>query len=439
MVELRLPDFAHLSDADRYDELRRCKRRLATLGLKLRAVVRSYDPVPRRGGPLADWPYVAKDIFADGETAATWGCAESPIGVEPPATVLTRLDEAGACRLAAAEMTQLAYEPSGHNAARGRSLNPWDRQIIAGGSSSGAAVLVAAGCCAFALGSDTAGSVRIPAHCCGVTALKPTWGAIPVEGTMPLAPSLDTIGVIARSAADIGRAWQIVADRPGEVGRIRSAVVLGEALEMSDNEIAEACRAGIAAISDLGVQSVERRGMPDDADRQTLLVLQAEAARTHASRLDDARIEPTLRRRLSKGFAISDEELRAALDARDRSRNEFLLRMMGEADIALLPIMPIRTPSVVDVDPNLSTFNAKTLYSISRFTRFANYLGLPVLAVPVGFDSRGVPIGLQIVGRPHSEASLIALGMELQGRHDWHGRVPAGIVSDIAAEKGDAA
>ena len=128
----------------------------------------------------------------------------------------SRLDAAGACRVAAAEMTELAYEPSGYNAARSRPLNPWDRDIVAGGSSSGAAVLVASGCCAVALGSDSGGSVRIPAHCCGVTALKPSWGNIPIEGAMPLAPSLDTVGIIARSARDIGKVWPVVADRPGE-------------------------------------------------------------------------------------------------------------------------------------------------------------------------------------------------------------------------------
>jgi aspartyl-tRNA(Asn)/glutamyl-tRNA(Gln) amidotransferase subunit A len=439
MVESRFPNFVVLSESDRRHELARCRARIATLGRKLNAVVHICEAGPPRDGPLADWPYVAKDMFANGVTAATWGCVESLVEIAAPAPVLSRLDDAGACRLAAAEMTELAYEPSGHNAARGRALNPWSVEAVAGGSSSGAAVLVAAGCCTFALGSDSGGSVRIPAHCCGVTALKPTWGAIPVDGAMPLAPSLDTVGIIARAAVEIGKVWDIFGDRPDGVGAVRSAVVLIDALEASDDDIAGACREGILAIGDLGVKLVERAGMPDDADRQSLLVLQAEAARTHHSRLEDSRIESTLRKRLHKGLAIADEELAASLKARDALLAEFLARTLGEADVALLPVMPITTPPVAEVDPSLPTFKAKTLYALSRFTRFANYLGLPVLAVPTGFDSRGLPIGLQVVGRPGAEKSLVAIGTALQRHRDWHGRVPTEIAGDIAAEKGLAA
>jgi aspartyl-tRNA(Asn)/glutamyl-tRNA(Gln) amidotransferase subunit A len=439
MVGSRFPDFVALSEAGRRHELARCRVRIATLGRKLNAVVHVCEAGPPRDGPLADWPYVAKDMFANGVTAATWGCVESPVEIAAPARVLSCLDEAGACRLAAAEMTELAYEPSGHNAARGRALNPWSSEVVAGGSSSGAAVLVASGCCAFAVGSDTGGSVRIPAHCCGVTALKPTWGAIPVDGAMPLAPSLDTVGIIARTAAEIGMVWDVVRDCPDGAGTVRSAVVLIDALEASDDDIARTCRDGIRAIGDLGVKLAERAGMPDDADRQSLLVLQAEAARTHRGRLDDPRIEPTLRKRFRKGLTIADEDLTASLIARDALLTEFLARTMGEADVALLPVMPITTPPVADVDPRLPTFKAKTLYALSRFTRFANYLGLPVLAVPTGFDGRGLPIGLQIVGRPGAEKSLIAIGTALQAHRDWHGRIPTEIAGDIAAEKGLAA
>jgi len=436
MVVARFPDFAALSDAERRHELARCVARTADLGRKLRAVVHVCEVPPRRDGPLADWPYAAKDMFGNGVTAPTWGCAESPVGILPRAAVLQRLDDAGACRMATTEMTELAYEPSGHNAARGRPVNPWNKEMATGGSSSGTAVLVASGCCVVALGSDTGGSVRIPAHCCGVSALKPTWGAIPVEGAMPLAPNLDTVGIIARAASDIGKVWSVVADKPGAAADIRTAAVLTNAFAASDDDIARVCRDGVPAIGDLGISLVNRAGMPDEADRQALLVMQAEAARTHRARLEDPRIESTLRKRLAKGFSIDDAALAASLDARTALREEFLQQTLGGCDIALLPVMPIGTPAVTEVDPALPTFKARTLYAMSRFTRFANYIGLPVLAVPVGFDTRGLPVGLQIVGRPDSEAALIEVGSALQARHDWHGRIPSEIVPDIEAERG---
>jgi Asp-tRNA(Asn)/Glu-tRNA(Gln) amidotransferase A subunit family amidase len=132
-----------------------------------------------------------------------------------------------------------------------------------------------------------------------------------------------------------------------------------------------------------------------------------------------------LRKRLRKGLTISDEALGAALEARDALRNDFLSHYLGESSVALLPVMPVTTPGIDEVDPGSANFNPRTLYALSRFTRFVNYLGLPALAVPAGLDNRGLPIGLQIVGRPGSDALLLEIGVRLQARTDWHGRVPS--------------
>lgn len=94
--------------------------------------------------------------------------------------------------------------------------------------------------------------------------------------------------------------------------------------------------------------------------------------------------------------------------------------------------MPIRTPDVNEVDPASAHFNPRVLYALSRFTRFVNYLGLPALAVPAGFDSGCLPVGLQLIGRPGSEAVLLQIAVRLQERTDWHGRVPAAVASEIA-------
>ena len=102
--------------------------------------------------------------------------------------------------------------------------------------------------------------------------------------------------------------------------------------------------------------------------------------------------------------------------------------------MALLPVLPIRTPHLREVDPASPQFNPRALYALSRFTRFLNYLGLPALAVPAGFDSGGLPVGLQIVGAPGSEAVLLEIGSRLQASSDWHSRVPRPIAGDISAE-----
>lgn len=428
-------DWSALAERDKAAALKRCRTRLHRLGRKLHAVVAEFAPAPPVAGPLAGMPYVAKDLFATGVLAPSWGSAEPTEAIGARAPALQRLDRAGACLIAMAEMTELAYEPSGTNPVRGRALNPWNTDFVSGGSSSGSAVLVAAGCCYLALGSDTGGSVRIPAHCCGITALKPSWGGIPVEGAMALAPSLDTIGIMARSAADLAQVWPVIAGKgvTPQATRFKLAM-LSDAFGASDPAVARACREALDALAGSDITIVPRGGFPEEADRQTLLVMQAEAARTHRDRLEDVRIDATLRKRLGKGLTISDAELSGSLAARAALRAEFLAHVLGEADAALLPTMPIGTPRIADVDPASAGFRPRMLYAMSRFTRFANYLGLPVLAVPVGADDHGMPVGLQIVGRPQSDALLLEIGMQLQRRTDWHRRIPSAIVADIDDE-----
>jgi aspartyl-tRNA(Asn)/glutamyl-tRNA(Gln) amidotransferase subunit A len=325
-------------------------------------------------------------------------------------------------------MTEIAYEPSGM--VRRGSLNPWRFDAIPGGSSTGSAILVASGCCFAALGSDTGGSVRIPAHCCGVTGLKPSYGSLPTDGTMALAPGMDTLGIITRSAADLALIWpQLSGQTACAAAEHPSAAVLEDALGAGDPEIAEICRGAIDVLAESGMTIEARSGFPEQADQYALLVLQAEAARQHSKRIDDPRTDATLRRRLVKGLAIPDEKLRLALDARETLRSHFLSHYLGDATVALLPVMPIRTPGVEEVDPASVHFNPRALYALSRFTRFVNYLGLPALAVPAGFDSRGMPVGLQIVGRPGSDAALLDIGVRLQARSDWHGRVPTAVAA----------
>jgi len=209
MTVARFPDWSSLGKRDRPAALAKCQQRLARIGRKLNAVEHVFPGSVSNRGPLSGMPYVAKDMIATGKAAPSWGCSEPQASALPRASMIDRLDQAGACLIGTAVMTELAYEPSGIS--RKRALNPWRAGAIPGGSSTGSAILVASGCCFAALGSDTGGSVRIPAHCCGVTGLKPSYGSLPLDGAMPLAPSLDTIGIITRSAADLALIWRSVA------------------------------------------------------------------------------------------------------------------------------------------------------------------------------------------------------------------------------------
>ncbi len=181
-------------------------------------------------GPLAGLTFAAKDCLDLQGRAPGCGLKERGAGPDPvaDAPVIAALAAAGAALIGMAQMTPLAFEPSGDNPALGRPLNPRNPAFVCGGSSSGSAVAVAAGLADFAIGTDTAGSVRIPAHCCGVTGWKPTPGLVPTSGVMSLADSLDCVGFLARDASTLDRIAGVMQAQPQ--APFRSLVVAEDAL-----------------------------------------------------------------------------------------------------------------------------------------------------------------------------------------------------------------
>jgi aspartyl-tRNA(Asn)/glutamyl-tRNA(Gln) amidotransferase subunit A len=431
----RLPDWT-LSHSTQRDDMRRLARsRARRLDPSLNAFVSIDAGVPQPSGDLAGLPYAAKDMFRTATHEPTCGLA-APCGAIDAGTsdVLVRLDAAGADRIGFTNMTALAYEPSGFNAVRGRVHNPWNADFITGGSSSGSAAAVASGSVIVALGSDTGGSVRIPAHACGVSAWKPTWGLLPATGAMPLAPTLDTIGLLARSAADILFVARTMTELSASA-EIERVVVLSDLLIECAPAVRRAVDDGIAALDACGMSLAHTEAISaiDAIDRHALIVLQGEAARAHRTRIDDPLLEPSLRRRLSKGLDIDEQTLAASRTVRTVLANDFAERVLRGADAGVLPVMSIRTPEAAECDPASERFSPKTLYALSRFTRFVNLLGFPAVAVPCGFDDRGLPVALQLVGRPGHDAALLELAARVQAITDWHGRVPTAI-AELASD-----
>jgi aspartyl-tRNA(Asn)/glutamyl-tRNA(Gln) amidotransferase subunit A len=387
------------------------------------------------GGALAGVPLAHKDMFDRRGKVASWGAKiRADRAAAEDATAIARLKAAGALQIAALHLAEFAYGPTGHNYVLGHARNPWDPSRITGGSSSGTAAAVACGAIAAGLGSDTGGSLRLPAACCGIVSLKPTWGRVSRAGAMPLSPSLDTIGVLARHVEDLALMLRLIA---GPDARDPAAVALPVAdyVARLDDPVS-GVRFGIdeALLADAhpGVQSkVEEaagilgalgmvRGPCRFADWQTLdhlvqLVQLPEASAAHAAflhtRADD--YGPQVRARVEVGHCIGAVDHLTALRARGGVLQRVLAETFRDIDIAVLPVLADPLPRLADLDIGGGARVQSAMGRVVAYTRPINYLGLPTLSLPVPRGG-GLPNGVQLIARPFAEARLLAIGRAYQ-------------------------
>lgn len=388
-------------------------------------------------GSLHGVPLAHKDMFYRAGDLAECGAALMR-GHRPDvtATVIARLDAAGAIDLGRLNMVEFALGITGHNAHTGHPRNPWDPARITGGSTSGGAAAVAARLLAATLGSDTGGSIRVPAACCGIMGIKPTYGRVSRFGCMPLSFSLDHVGPLARSAEDLALLLGVIAGHdPGDpttsvravpdyrVGLGRSVsglrLVVPEAgLETEiDPGVAAVTDQAIACLASLGVR-VERRPVPSFTELNALrrVVMLAEFAAVHRLALEGQRhrFNPQTLARAEPGCALSAVDHLRALMARAPLLHRFCATVLAGADLLALPTSPDPTPGLAETDTGGDAHFMAVANRMGALVGPFNYLGLPALSLPAGFDANGMPVGLQLVGRPFAEGLLLRVADALE-------------------------
>jgi len=370
-------------------------------------LVRGEDP-----GPLAGVPYAVKDLFDVAGLATTAGSslyADAP-SAGRDAEAIRRLREAGAVLVATLNMDEFAYGFATINAAHGTTRNPHDLERLAGGSSGGSAAVVAAGLLPFALGSDTNGSVRVPASLTGTYGIKPTHGALPLDGVFPFAESFDDVGPFTLGIDDMALVWSVLADAAiaEPAHDLRIGRLSGRFRENADP-------AQLAAI-DAIAPAAPLVELPDIARARSaaFLITAGEGGRLHRKALarDAMAFDPATRDRLLAGALLPDALIEEAQAFKSAFR-ERLDREFADYDVLLAPSTPCTAPRVDDpmivIDGKLSPARA----DLGIHTQPITFAGLPALAVPLRRPGQ-LPLGLQLIGRPGGEGALFAFARRLE-------------------------
>ena len=347
------------------------------------------------------------DVAGVPTTAGSRALAATAVAAERDAPCLAGARAAGARIVGKANLDELAFGASGVNAYFGTPVNPLDPGRVPGGSSSGSAVAVAAGEADLAYGSDTGGSIRIPSAFCGVTGLKTTHGRIPLAGVWPLAPSMDTIGPMARDVAGVAAGLALL--EPGFSVDVAAAARVGR-IRLADVDVDPVIDAAVdAALARCGVQVIEVSLPGWGAARKTSdVIIDAEAAVSNRALLaDPARrdlLSPRVRAGLVEAQAVTSAQLLVARAEQERWRDAMAAALRG-VDVLALATVPFFPPRLEDA----------VRHGYLALTSPVNLAGFPALALPVPVSAgQRLPASLQLIGRPGAEALLLATGAAIE-------------------------
>jgi len=394
-------------------------------------------------GPMLGVPVAVKDIIhMPGLPTLCGSPAYSTNPVEEEATVVTKLREAGAVVVGKTTAHELACGVYSDPAA-----NPWATDRLPGGSSGGSGAAVAAGIVAMALGSDTGGSIRIPAAVCGVAGLKPTYGRVSRAGIEPLAWSLDHIGPLAATVADCATTLNVLAGRDSRdpttsdepvpdftahlddgVDGLRLGILDGPPFSPMQPAVAAGFNDACSLLAALGAQLVPVE-IPEleYSIAAEFGIVGPEAALYHRKLLRNTPelIDPGIRALLVGGTLLPGAHYLKALEAR-RVLSAAIHNAFTEnnLDAVLTPTLPATAALREQEEFEYEGLIEPVTISYVRTTAPFNLSGIPALSIPCGYDESGLPVGLQIAGKPYDEQTVLRIGAAYEASTAWHHDLP---------------
>jgi aspartyl-tRNA(Asn)/glutamyl-tRNA(Gln) amidotransferase subunit A len=401
--------------------------------------------------PLYGLPFSVKDAYCTKGLRTTSGSKILDTFIPPyNATVVQRLLDAGAILIGKNNLDAWGHGGSTENTDYHAAHNPWDTSRIPGGSSGGPAIAIATRMVSFGIGEDTGGSIRNPASMCNVSGLKVTYGRVSRLGNIAYASSLDSVGPMAKSVADLAYILEVIAGKdphdatssamPVEkyseyLGKDIKGKIIGLPKEFFaegiDPEVKDTVLKAAEKLESLGAElrEVSMPALKYGVSIYYLIAMSetsSNLARYDGIRYGDERetlSAETMRRIMLGTYALSagyaEELYKKAQKARTLIIQEYD-RVLGECDSILSPVTPSLTPKIGELINDPLRNLLEDLYTVT-----INLVGVPSLAIPAGFSSTGLPIGIQLIGKKFHEGELFQIGHAYQQITDWHTQTPA--------------
>ncbi|MCL6594106.1 MAG: amidase, partial [Alicyclobacillus sp.] len=395
-------------------------------------------------GPLAGVPIAVKDLFDTADMPTTYG-GRQHTSQQPAAdaTAVQRLRAAGAILLGKTNLHEYAYGTTNENPHYGPARNPWNRAKITGGSSGGSSAALAAGLALAALGTDTGGSIRIPAALCGHVGFKPSFGLVSKAGVFPLAPSLDHVGPMTQTVADAATLMAVLAgpdprdpdavrqpalhwQRPAPRQPIRVGIPRTFFYDKCHSGVLQTVQAALHKLQDNRFVFVEVDvPLIHEVPEAQACIIASEALAVHEPLLKRSpeRYGADVRQRLTAGYEVRGHQYVLATQFRRRFRAA-LTELFTDLDALVTPTTPLTATDIGQQKAHIRAHEVYVRAHLTRYTNPWNLSGLPAVSLPCGLAPDGLPVGLQWIGPPFADDTLLAIAQQAEAALGWQPVAP---------------